>query len=122
MTNTLSEESEAIVTMVTGQLGASDPRKSEYVALADEGGINATLWFGIESVVLQVNKAGQVVLAYNDGRGPNNKPVFMGFFWEIAAMRSIVSTEPDGTVSVEIADDGEARRSPGYSADGDRLG
>lgn len=89
--------------MITGQLQPSDTDKQEYATLADEGGVNATLWFGVESIVLQVNKTGQVVLVYDDGRGGGRKAVFLSFFREIAAMRSIVSTEPDGAVSVDLA-------------------
>jgi hypothetical protein len=91
------------MTMITGQLQASDTTKQEYATLADEGGVNATLWFGIESVLLQVNKTGQVVLVYDDGRGGDRKPIFMGFFHEIAATRSFAQIEPDGTMSIELA-------------------
>ena len=90
------------MTMITGQLQASDTTKQEYATLADEGGVNATLWFGIESVILQVNSAGHVVLVYDNGLGGDRKPVFMGFFWEIAATSSFVQTEPDGAMSVEL--------------------
>lgn len=90
-----------MVTLITGQLGKSDPAKQEYVALADEGGINATLWFGHESVILQVTTTGQVVLAYDDGTGGQRKTVFLGFFWEIAKLRAFAQTEPDGTLTVE---------------------
>jgi hypothetical protein len=88
------------MTMITGQLGASDPRKDQFVALADEGGINATLWFGIESVIVQVDKAGAISLVYDDGRG-QRKGVFHSFMWELAATTGFASTEPDGTMRVE---------------------
>lgn len=91
------------MTMITGQLQPSDTSKQKFAVLADEGGINATLWFGAESVVLQVNETGQVVLAYDDGRGGNRKPLFMGFFHEIAATRSFAQIEPDGTMAIELA-------------------
>lgn len=92
-----------MTTMVTGQLAAADPDKQRYTGLADEGGIVATLWFGTASVLVHLDCAGGVSLVYDAGDGTARKPIFHSFMWELAAMRDFVSTEPDGTVCVELA-------------------
>lgn len=89
---------------ITGQLQPSDTSEQRFATLADEGGVNATLWFGQESLVLQVTTTGQAVLVYDDGRGGARKPVFMGFMWEIAKMTAFAQTERDGILTVEAAE------------------
>ena len=95
------------MTMITGQLAASDEQKQTYATLADESGIAATLWFGTESVVLQVTSTGQVVLVYNDGHDGDPKAIFMGFMWEIATTRSFAQTEADGSMTLEANQHGD---------------
>lgn len=86
---------------ITGQLSPSDPRKHEYATLADEGGINATLWFGIESVIVQVDKTGAVNLVYDDGRGGKRKEIFHSFFRDLAMTEEFCYTDDDGSMKVE---------------------
>lgn len=88
------------MTMITGQLASSDPRKQEYATLADAGGINATLWFGIESIIVQVNKAGAMNLVYDDGRG-GRKEIFHTFFRDLALTGDFCMTDEDGRMVVE---------------------
>lgn len=89
------------MTMITGQLGACAPQREKYVALADESGINATLWFGIASIIVQVDAVGSVALVYDDGKGGPRKSVFCSFMWELALTRELCTTDVDGTMQVD---------------------
>jgi hypothetical protein len=87
--------------MITGQLSPSDPRKQEYATLADEGGITATLWVGIESVIVQVDKTGSVNVVYDDGRGGARKEIFHSFFRDLWLTNDFCYTDDDGSMVVE---------------------
>jgi len=90
------------MTTITAQLRSCDLSKDKQAQLADEAGINATVFYGLDSVCLQVNSVGHVVLTYHhaiDG-GPH-KAIFMGFIPKIAATTELAWLTDDAKVRVE---------------------
>lgn len=88
------------MTTITGQLSPADPRKEVFVPLADESGINATLWYGAEFIIVQVNRVGAIDVVYDDGRG-NRKSLCHFFFRDLPLTNNFCMTEEDGRMVVE---------------------
>ncbi len=90
------------MTTITAQLRSCDPRKDKQAQLADEAGINATVFYGLDAVCLQVNSVGHVVLTYHHASdGGPHKAIFMGFMPEISATTEIAWLQDDAMMVVE---------------------
>ncbi len=90
------------MTTITAQLRSCDPRKDIHTQLADEAGINATVFYGLDSVCLQVNSVGHIVLTYHRSTDPApHKAIFLGFMPDIAATTDLAWLRGDATMVVE---------------------